>query len=62
MPGGCEPQGRITAGTLAAALIGASAPILPGLAIGRLQLGLTMGLRALFLSGGAVTGATHCWR
>eukprot|EP01040_Poterioochromonas_malhamensis_P022338 gene22338-27157_t len=59
---GWAPQGRITARTLMAALIGVSAPILLGLAIGRLQLGLTIGLGALFLSGGAATGATHRWR
>ena len=59
---GWAPQGRITARTLMAALIGVSAPILLGLAIGRLQLGLTIGLGALFLSGGAATGAIHRWR
>jgi len=59
---GWAPQGRITARTLAAALIGASAPILLGLAIGRLQLGLTIGLGALFFSGGTDARAMQRWQ
>jgi len=57
-----SPQGRVTARTLAAAIIGVSGPILFGLAVGRPTLGLTMGLGALLLSGGGDTGPAHRWR
>ena len=56
------PPGPIGGRALATAGIGVSGPILLGVATGHLSLGLTVGLGALFLSGGGDPAGTGRWR